>query len=272
MVETAPWWGGLLLPAVLVSFGFAGSVLDRAIAARAAGVHRFDNPVHSAAGLLVRQRRRTLAADSVLLRSGGVTLVVAGVLASLATPLGHWVVSDFSVGVVWFNAMEVLAWAAVWLVGWGANSAFSLIAGYRFVAQGLAYELPHMFALITTALGAGSLRVGDIVAAQDGLWFVVWMPVAFVVYLLSALAMAFFRVLLTPLPSSTAPRPDDPTMQLGEALMGSKMLVMIVLGLALFATMVTTVVLSTHRGRYDRFGDRLERPRPDDPIRGGLGR
>jgi NADH-quinone oxidoreductase subunit H len=193
MVETAPWWGGLLQPAILVVFVFAGSVLDRTIAARAAGVHRFDNPVRSAAGLLVQQRRRTLAADSVLLRSGGVTLVVAGVLASVATPLGHWVVGDFAVGVVWFNAMEVVAWAAVWLVGWGANSAFGLIAGYRFVVQGLAYELPHMFALITAALGAGSLRVGDIVAAQDGLWFVVWMPVAFVVYLMSVLAMAFFR-------------------------------------------------------------------------------
>jgi NADH:ubiquinone oxidoreductase subunit 6 (subunit J) len=79
-------------------------------------------------------------------------------------------------------------------------------------------------------------------------------------------------VLLIRWPSTTAPRPADPTMQIGEALMGSKMLVMIVLGLALFATMVATVVLSTHRGRYDRYGDRLERPRPDDPIRGGLDR
>jgi NADH-quinone oxidoreductase subunit H len=95
--------------------------------------------------------------------------------------------------VVWFNAMEIVAWAAVWLAGWGANSAFGLVGGYRFVAQGLAYELPHMFVLTTAALGAGSLRVGDIVAAQQGLWFVVWMPVAFVVYLVSVLAMAFVR-------------------------------------------------------------------------------
>lgn len=79
-------------------------------------------------------------------------------------------------------------------------------------------------------------------------------------------------ILLVDLPTSSAPRPKDPTMMLGEALMGSKMLVMIVLGLALFATIITTVVLSTNRGRYDRFGDRLERKRPDDPIRGGLGR
>jgi NADH-quinone oxidoreductase subunit J len=54
--------------------------------------------------------------------------------------------------------------------------------------------------------------------------------------------------------------------------MGSKMLVMIVVGLALFATMVATVVLSTHRGRYDRYGDDLRRRPAADPIRGGVGR
>lgn len=53
-------------------------------------------------------------------------------------------------------------------------------------------------------------------------------------------------------PTTNAPRPDDPTMALGEALMGPKMLTMVVLGLALFATIVATVVLATHRGRYDR--------------------
>ncbi|EHY87436.1 MULTISPECIES: NADH-quinone oxidoreductase subunit J [Saccharomonospora] len=73
-------------------------------------------------------------------------------------------------------------------------------------------------------------------------------------------------------PTSQASPPPDTTRQLGEALMGSKMLVMMVLGLALFAAIVVTVVLSTHRGRYDRFGDRLDRTRPRDPVRGGVGR
>lgn len=84
-------------------------------------------------------------------------------------------------------------------------------------------------------------------------------------------AVLAMGVLLVPWPGSDRARPDDPTMQLGEALMGSKMLVMIVLGLALFATMVATVVLATHRGRYDRYGDRLDRKRPDDPVPGGIG-
>ena len=92
-----------------------------------------------------------------------------------------------------------------------------------------------------------------------------------------AIAVGTFAVLATGIllidwPTSATRRPADPTMALGEAIMGSKMLVMIVLGLALFATIVATVVLATNRGRYDRYGDRLARGRPDDPVRGGLHR
>lgn len=196
MVEPVAWWGALLLPVVLAGFALAAAALDAGLAGRAAGrggLRAIGLPLRSVAGLLVQQRRRTLAADTLLWRSAGVVLLVAAVLASLVTPLGRWAVGDLSVDVVWFNAMEIVAWAAVWLAGWGGNSAFGLVGGYRFVAQGLAYELPHMFVLTTAAIGAGSLRVGDIVAAQQDLWFVVWMPVAFVVYLVSVLAMAFFR-------------------------------------------------------------------------------
>jgi NADH-quinone oxidoreductase subunit J len=42
----------------------------------------------------------------------------------------------------------------------------------------------------------------------------------------------------------------DPTVLLGEAIMGPKMLVMMVIGVAILATMIGSVVLATHRGRY----------------------
>lgn len=195
MVEQAPWWSALLLPVVLAAFAVTGAAFGSVLTARTAGTApaaATSVPLRAAAGLLVRQRRRTLAADALLWRTAGVMLLLAGVLASLVTPLGHWSVGDLSMGVVWFNAMEVVAWAAVWLAGWGGNSAFGLSGGYRFVAQGVCYELPHMFALTTAALGAGSLRVADIVAAQQHLWFAVWMPVAFAVFLLTVAAMAFW--------------------------------------------------------------------------------
>jgi NADH-quinone oxidoreductase subunit H len=192
-----PLWWAVVLPVVLAAATWAASALDVALDARASGAPSglraaLVTPLREAARLLVGQRRRTLAADRALWRLGGAVLPMAAVLAAAVLPLGQRPVADLSVGVVWFNAMEVLAWAAVWMVGWGANSVLSLVGGYRFVAQGLAYELPHMFAIITAALGAESLRLTAIVDAQRDLWFVVLMPVAFVVYLLSAAAMAFW--------------------------------------------------------------------------------
>ena len=205
MVDELPWWGGLLLPVVLATLATATAAWDAVLRDRASGVRpTVTLPLRQAGGLLVQQRRRTIAADVLLGRGGALALLLAAVLASLVTPLGRWAVADLSIGIVWFNAMEVVAWAAVWLVGWGANSAYGLVGGYRFIAQGLAYELPHMFALITAALGAGSLRVADVVAAQDSLWFVVWMPVAFVVYLLSVLAMAFWGPFAHPVGADAA--------------------------------------------------------------------
>lgn len=79
-------------------------------------------------------------------------------------------------------------------------------------------------------------------------------------------------ILLVPFPSRLGRAPRDPTRALGMSLMGSQMLTMMTLGLALFATMVVTVVLATRRGRYDRLGDELRARRADDPVRGGVGR
>jgi NADH-quinone oxidoreductase subunit J len=79
-------------------------------------------------------------------------------------------------------------------------------------------------------------------------------------------------IFLTRWPHKVGAPPRDATFQLGTALMGPQMLTMITLGVTLFATMVGAVVLATHRGRYDRFGDDLKRRPPADPVRGGVGR
>ncbi|UYQ60175.1 NADH-quinone oxidoreductase subunit H [Streptomyces peucetius] len=195
MVEAGAWWTLPAAPALLTLLALLAVVADAVLDARDAG-----RPVTASAALrpllgvpraLVSQPRRTAAADRLLWRLGVVTVPVAAVLSTLVVPFGNVAVADLSVGVVWFNAMEVLTWAGLWLAGWGPNAAFPLVGGYRFLAQGLAYELPLMFALIAAATGAQSLRVGDIVAAQHGLWYAVWMPVAFVVYLAGVLAFSF---------------------------------------------------------------------------------
>jgi NADH-quinone oxidoreductase subunit H len=181
----------------VVALGIVGilallaAVVDGALAARASGAPGGAvRPLGEAARLLRQRRRTTLEADTLLWRVGGAGLLVAAMLAVTVVPLGDWTILDLDVGVMWFNAMDVLVWAVVWLVGWGANSAYSLVGGYRFLAHGLGYELPLMFALVAPAIAAESLNVGQVAAAQDGLWFVVWMPVAFLAYCLGVVAFS----------------------------------------------------------------------------------
>ncbi|AFM18126.1 NADH:ubiquinone oxidoreductase subunit 6 (chain J) [Mycolicibacterium chubuense NBB4] len=66
--------------------------------------------------------------------------------------------------------------------------------------------------------------------------------------------------------------PGDVTAALGAALMGPKMLAMVVISPVMVATIVGGVVLATHRSRYDRLGDDLRRRPPRDPQPGGVGR
>lgn len=200
VVQTSPGWVPLAAALLLVTAASAAA-LDGALAARAEGrplAAGLGTPWAETARLFRQRRRTTLAADVLLWRIGGSALVVVALMKVLVVPLGRWTVGDLSVGVVWFNAMDVVVWAAVWLAGWGPNSAHSLVGGYRFLAQSLAYELPLMFALATPAVAAGSLRVGDVVAAQQGLWFVVWMPVAFVVFLVGMVGFSVWGPLSTP--------------------------------------------------------------------------
>jgi len=183
-VSTVPGVWAIAAAALLTALGYYAAALDGVFGARGDGtaLAGVTAPMHESARLMRQRRRVTIAADRPLWRVGGAGLIVVALLMITVVPLGRWTLFDLDVGVVWFNAMDVMVWALVWLAGWGPNSAHSLIGGYRFLAQALGYELPLMFALVAPAIAAQSLRVATVASAQQGLWFAVWMPLAFVVY------------------------------------------------------------------------------------------
>jgi NADH-quinone oxidoreductase subunit J len=73
--------------------------------------------------------------------------------------------------------------------------------------------------------------------------------------------------LLVPWPARRGAPSPDVTAALGRAIMEEQMLVMMVVGAVMVATIVVGVVLSSSRGRYDRMGDDLDRPATDPPAR-----
>ncbi|MUL42901.1 NADH-quinone oxidoreductase subunit J [Streptomonospora sp. PA3] len=173
----------------------------------------------------------------------------------------------------------VAAAVAVFRVDSMARATFALLASFVFTAVPvLLLDLAYLGVLIVLMM-----TMEMVVMAVFMIMFMMnpagLMPMTMVHNNKGALAIsgAVFCVLaagalLVPWPREPAPPPPaDPTLQLGKAIMGGHMMVMMVAGLVLFATMVAGVVLATGRGRYDRYGDDL-RGRPDDPIRGGVGR
>ena len=211
MSGSAPslWMVPLLLAVLGVLVWIAvvlNSLLGAVMAGRSASATHLATPVREALRLLLKARSTTPMPDALLWRFGAIIVFTVPLLAAAVIPLAPGVaVADLSVGIVWWTALMALLWVGVFLVGWGANSAYPLIGGYRFIAQALAYEMPLAIVVITVGLIAESLQVSRIVAMQaDGLWFAVWAPAAFLVYLVTASAQAFWGPFSTPVASDLA--------------------------------------------------------------------
>ena len=106
---------------------------------------------------------------------------------------GPLVIADVSVGLLVILAMTSISVYGITLAGWSSNSKYSLLGGLRSSAQMISYELAMGAAALSVVLYTGSLRMYDIVEAQNHLgsflgWNVFRNPVGFVVFCICALA------------------------------------------------------------------------------------
>lgn len=104
-----------------------------------------------------------------------------------------WAVANINVGILYIFAISSLGVYGIIMGGWASNSKYPFLSALRSAAQMISYEVSIGFVLITVLLLAGSLNLGDIVAAQDtpyGLLGWYWLPLfpMFVIFFISALA------------------------------------------------------------------------------------
>jgi NADH-quinone oxidoreductase subunit H len=103
----------------------------------------------------------------------------------------HWVVKDLNLGVLFVIAISAFPTIGLIMAGWASNNKYALLGALRAAAQSLSYEIPLVLAMVCVVVAAGSLRVGEIVAAQrGGHWFLLRFPLqlAFVIYFITAMA------------------------------------------------------------------------------------
>lgn len=96
--------------------------------------------------------------------------------------------ADVNVGILVILAASSIGVYGIILGGWSSNNKYSLLGSLRSSAQLISYELALGLSVIAVVLTAGSLSLVDIVRAQGRLWFVAQQPLAFVTFVIAALA------------------------------------------------------------------------------------
>ncbi|MGY1914257.1 NADH-quinone oxidoreductase subunit J [Blastococcus sp. SYSU DS0973] len=193
----------------------------------------------------------------------------------MLTALSGWAIAAVAV----LGVLSVTSGIAVFVVDSMARATFALLASFLAVAGVLlAFDLVYL-AVVTALMMTIEMAIMAVFMVAFMMNPAGLMPMTMVHNTKgSAIVGAGAFVVLTAgiwtvdWPTRSGQLPADSTRQLGEAIMGSHMLVMLLIGIALFATILAGTVLATARGRYDRFGADLAAARPDDPVPGGLPR
>ncbi|AEV99295.1 NADH-quinone oxidoreductase subunit H [Niastella koreensis] len=117
-------------------------------------------------------------------------IVVASVLLSFVIiPFAPGiVVADLNIGILFFLAMSSLGVYSIVLGGWASNNKYALLGALRGASQMIAYEVFMGLSLMGVVMLTGSFNLGDIVMAQQHLWYVVTQPVGFIIFLIAGVA------------------------------------------------------------------------------------
>ncbi|MEW6623270.1 MAG: NADH-quinone oxidoreductase subunit NuoH [Bacillota bacterium] len=128
-------------------------------------------------------------ADKWLFKLAPIVLFIPVMMVFAVVPFGkNMIAVDLNLGLFYFIAISSLSVVAFIMAGWGSNNKYSLLGGMRTVAQMVSYEIPLVFSLLGVVMITGSLKISDIIAAQQGVWFIVLQPVAFLIFFIAATA------------------------------------------------------------------------------------
>ncbi len=163
-----------------------------------AGFQGLLQPLADAVKLLTKEDFMPAGADRYIFLYAPVVVAATAILIFAVVPFGQgWtfrghpiptVVCDLNVGLLYVYALSSLAVYGVALGGWASNSKYSLLGAIRGAAQMISYELALGLSLAPVVMMAGSFSLVDIVNAQAHCPFIVYQPLAFVIFFVSSLA------------------------------------------------------------------------------------
>jgi NADH-quinone oxidoreductase subunit H len=121
--------------------------------------------------------------------------VVPALMAFAVIPMGGTVsvfghrtplqLTDMPVAVLYVLAVTSIGVYGIVLAGWASGSTYPLLGGLRSSAQVISYEIAMALCFAAVFLYSGTMSTSEIVAKQQGLWFVFLLLPSFVIYVTS---------------------------------------------------------------------------------------
>lgn len=176
------------------------TLLERKFAARMqsrigpyrVGPHGLLQPIADAVKLMIKEDLVPRDADRRIFSLAPVVFLIPCILIFATIPFAPALgVADLNIGVLFFLAVSSMEIVGLFMAGWSSNNKYALLSAMRAVNQIISYDLPFLMAALIPVILAGSLKLGDIAAAQDGLWFIAY-PVlgqlGFLAYIIASVA------------------------------------------------------------------------------------
>jgi NADH-quinone oxidoreductase subunit H len=206
-----PWWISVLKALVLANvvlgtFAYL-TVLERKLLGRMhlrygpnrVGPFGLLQPIADLVKLLRKASFFPVGAVNVLYIIAPVLAAFTAISAFAVIPFGPgWEIGgyyvagqvvDVSIALLLILSLSAVGIYAFVVGGWASDSKYSLLGSMRTCAQLVSYEVSFGLAVIGVIIMAGSLRLTDIVAAQqDQIWFIVPQIVGFLCFFVAGVA------------------------------------------------------------------------------------
>lgn len=182
---------GLVTYVTLLERKFAARMQSR-VGPYRVGPHGLLQPIADAVKLMLKEDVVPRDADRRVFSLAPVVFLIPCILIFATIPFAPGLgVADLNIGILFFLAVSSMEIVGLFMAGWSSNNKYALLSAMRAVNQIISYDLPFLMAALVPVILAGSLRLGEIAAAQEGLWFIAY-PVlgqlGFVAYIIASVA------------------------------------------------------------------------------------
>src|SRR5918994_1356395 len=149
-------------------------------------------PIADGIKLLTKEDFIPENADRCIFLCAHYIAVASAFIVFSVIPFGpDWaVIADVNIGLLLVLAVSSVGVLALILAGWSSNSKYALLGGLRSSAQMVSYEVAMGLSLIGALMFSRTLSLSGMVAAQgsDAIWYIVYQPAGFLIFLISGIA------------------------------------------------------------------------------------